>query len=654
MKRLTLKSTILLGFMVVLVLLVVIGSVGIFSLATMNKSLHDVVEGPAETVKVTLEAKSNFLQMARYEKKILLASTEEEMQTLANSMQTYKTRTEEKIATLKTLLTSETGKRRISEFESAWNAYLKVNAEVVRLAELNSTQKATSLIKTEGATLYNEANSTVDSIVQSLYPATNQGSGLVSRNLLDQIYYAGLLKTNLVDLQRASKSIILSRSAENITKFEKQVLAAEQQFEKNFESLKRLANNQSVSEKLTPLYGLYESFKGVLATVAELANQNGNYKAFQLVNGDGAKIISEAEGKVNALLDYSTANKTDSQVAADALYANARNIMIALFGLSFVVGGLAIAFMMVRLKRIVGQISDAVHQVAYGSNETKSAAQMIAEGSTEQAASLEQVSSSMEQMSSNISHSAQNAQQTEQIARKASEDAQNSGGAVTESVQAMRDISEKIAIIEEISRQTNLLALNAAIEAARAGEHGKGFTVVAAEVRKLAERSQKAAAEIVERSRSSLDVSERAGEMLKQLVPNIQKTAELVQEISSASKEQDVGASEINKAIQQLDEVVQQSASSSEELASTAAQMDEQSTLLSSALGLLMKQDAAVANSGFSGGARTRGANPKKTSLNLGLKKSNSKGSSASSTSQENKTGVSLDLSDEEEQFEKY
>ncbi len=156
---------------------------------------------------------------------------------------------------------------------------------------------------------------------------------------------------------------------------------------------------------------------------------------------------------------------------------------------------------------------------------------------------------------------------------------------MVETVNAMKDIAGKISIIEEIARQTNLLALNAAIEAARAGEHGKGFAVVASEVRKLAERSQKAAAEISELSSNSVEVAEKAGELLARMVPDIQKTAELVQEISAASREQDTGAEQINKAIQQLDQVIQQNASSSEEMSSTAEELASQAEQLQDSIG---------------------------------------------------------------------
>jgi methyl-accepting chemotaxis protein len=191
----------------------------------------------------------------------------------------------------------------------------------------------------------------------------------------------------------------------------------------------------------------------------------------------------------------------------------------------------------------------------------------------------------MEQMASNIKQNADNAQQTEKIALKAAQDAREGGKAVAETVGAMKEIAAKITIVEEIARQTNLLALNAAIEAARAGEHGKGFAVVASEVRKLAERSQTAAAEISKLSRSSVDVAEKAGEMLGRIVPDIQRTAELVQEINAASNEQNSGAEQINKAIQQLDQVIQQNASATEETASTSEELSSQSEQLLESIG---------------------------------------------------------------------
>lgn len=259
--------------------------------------------------------------------------------------------------------------------------------------------------------------------------------------------------------------------------------------------------------------------------------------------------------------------------------------------------------MVEKLKEIVGDVKVAADNVASGSQQLSSTSEQMSQGATEQASSIEEVSSSMEEMVSNIRQNADNAQQTEKIALKSATDAKESGGAVSETVSAMKDIAGKISIIEEIARQTNLLALNAAIEAARAGEHGKGFAVVASEVRKLAERSQAAAGEISQLSSSSVEVAEKAGEMLSKLVPDIQKTAELVQEISVASNEQNAGSDQINRAIQQLDQVIQQNASASEEMSSTSEELASQAEQMQSTIeffriddkrGRVMKEQAVV------------------------------------------------------------
>ncbi|MBU1101821.1 MAG: CZB domain-containing protein [Bacteroidetes bacterium] len=233
-----------------------------------------------------------------------------------------------------------------------------------------------------------------------------------------------------------------------------------------------------------------------------------------------------------------------------------------------------------KLRDVVENVMGASDNVSSGSLELSSSSEEMSQGATEQASAAEEASSSMEQMLSNIKQNADNAQQTEKIALKSSEDAKLGGKAVLETVQAMKDIAGKISIIEEIARQTNLLALNAAIEAARAGEHGKGFAVVASEVRKLAERSQNAAAEINALSTSSIKVAEQAGDMLTKMVPDIQRTSELVQEITASSNEQNSGAEQINSAIQQLNQIIQQNASASEEMASTAEELSSQAEQL--------------------------------------------------------------------------
>ncbi|SEO04290.1 methyl-accepting chemotaxis protein [Bradyrhizobium sp. OK095] len=249
--------------------------------------------------------------------------------------------------------------------------------------------------------------------------------------------------------------------------------------------------------------------------------------------------------------------------------------------------------MVEKLQQIVQEALTAAQNVSAGSQELSASAEQLSQGATEQASSAEEASSSMEEMASNVKQNADNANQTEKIAARSAQDAEASGVAVGRAVQAMQTIAEKITIVQEIARQTDLLALNAAVEAARAGEHGKGFAVVASEVRKLAERSQAAAADIGTLSTETVKVAREAGDMLSKLVPDIKKTAELVQEITAACREQDVGSAQINQAIQQLDKVGQQNASASEQVSSTSEELASQAEQLQSTISFFRIESAA-------------------------------------------------------------
>ena len=233
-----------------------------------------------------------------------------------------------------------------------------------------------------------------------------------------------------------------------------------------------------------------------------------------------------------------------------------------------------------KLEKIIIEVKGGTGAISSASQQVASSSQSLSQGTSEQAASVEETTSSLEEMSASITQNSENSRQMEQVASKGAREAEESGKAVKQTVEAMKSITERIEIINEIAYQTNLLALNAAIEAARAGEHGKGFAVVATEVRKLAERSQTAAKEISALATDSVGVAERSGKLLDELVPSIKKTADLVQEVSSASREQSSGVSQINKAMSQVDLVTQRNAASAEELSSTAEELASQAEAL--------------------------------------------------------------------------
>jgi methyl-accepting chemotaxis protein len=327
----------------------------------------------------------------------------------------------------------------------------------------------------------------------------------------------------------------------------------------------KVDRKDEIGKMLHAMQGVVESFKNTAKVAEQIALGDLDVKVPVLSDKD---VLGGALSKMVENLKQTAAKA--AQIAEGDLRGD-----VALLSDKDRLGK-SLSAMITKLRQVIGEVRAAADQVASGSQELSSSSEQVSQGASEQAASVEEISSSMEELASTVAQTADHARQTASIANKAAADAVAGGKAVSETVAAMQHIAEKIELIEEIARQTNLLALNAAIEAARAGEHGKGFAVVAAEVRKLAERSQVSAQEIKGVASSSVETASSAGKLINDIVPQIQKTAELVHEIDAASNEQARGIDENARAIQQFDQVIQANSAAAEEMASTSEELTGQ------------------------------------------------------------------------------
>ena len=666
--RLTVKAKLAGAFGAVIILSMITGGLAYTKMNQLAATSADLVSRAARIDKAG-ELQNAILYQVRAEKNIIIASTDAEIAAAANDIKQERANVlrfrDEIVATA-----TEAGKKLLEKFSTAYDKLNAVQDSTIKLAELNSNNRAAAFWSADGAAAVKAFDEAFDLSIAALNrepPSLETAHALLA------------LQTVRLEGSRAQRVLIQSFSASSMEELSGLLKDLAQRKETLGKSLQQAAPLVSaLGVEVNDITAQTDRLLKVVERGADIVQDGGNIKAAAQSSSEGKAAVEDSITTSTDYIEYTRKSMATSaaEAAADAsqaqtilmgtvivslLIAVGSAIWIALNisrGLSRAVGladavaigdlsqkievssndevgdlikslnamtvnlnatatvadaiaagdltveasrmsdkdrlGIALERMLEKLRNVVSEAISAAQNVSSGSQELSASAEQLSQGATEQASAAEEASSSMEEMAANVKQNADNASQTEKIARKSSLDAEASGAAVSRAVKAMETIAEKITIVQEIARQTDLLALNAAVEAARAGEHGRGFAVVASEVRKLAERSQAAAAEIGTLSSETVKSAQEAGEMLTRLVPDIKRTAELVEEITAACREQDVGSSQINQAIQQLDQVTQQNASASEEVSATSEQLTAQAEQLQSTISYFKIGDASA------------------------------------------------------------
>ncbi|SCB18468.1 methyl-accepting chemotaxis protein [Rhizobium hainanense] len=529
--RFTIKLKLAIAFGFLILLSTGMSVLAISSLSSLNSAITDIVQGPANNLRNSGDLSSAVLDAIRNEKNAILNTDPQAIGGYIDAVHEKEVTIEQLV---QKLAQDPAISDKVAEFSKQYPAWKQIDDQILKLAVENtdeSNRKAGALSMGEGRKASDLLQDALETVNKAILEDLHQTD--LSTN--DQYASARNLLLTSLGIMFVISTAVAIWIALGINRGLKKIQAVAEGV-----AIGDLNQNIEIktNDEIKDLVNTINVMTGNLRNTATIADQ--------IANGD-------------------LTVKPKPMSEKDTL-------------------GMSLQSMVERLRGVVADALSASDNVSSGSQQLSAGSEQLSQGATEQASSAEEASASMEEMAANIKQNADNAAQTEKIARQSAKDAEISGQAVDRAVNAMRTIAEKISIVQEIARQTDLLALNAAVEAARAGEHGRGFAVVASEVRKLAERSQAAAAEISSLSGETVTVATEAGDMLSRLVPDIRKTAELVAEISAACREQDIGASQINEAIQQLDKVTQQNAGASEEMSATSEELAAQAEELQASI----------------------------------------------------------------------
>lgn len=622
--RFTIKAKLALAFGVIIVLFAAAGYFSINSLSGSNDRMQAFASKPFAQVQRVMEIERIAVDAGRIVARSIAEAETKERVRLQNDFKANDTRIHAVLKDYAAQL-APGEQERLRRLEADWNQLSAAASQALDLAVQNANNAAITLATGEAR----ELGAQVEARLNTLQARSDLGER-VSKLVTD-------LKLNLAYLRHDLYAAIVITDEEQLKHADADFQARLKQTNDELAQLAAASVGTAHLAESNAVITTFRAFEAASRKTVAFGAANTDARALEIYRG----AFTKARAALNAgVAEIKTA---ETQVAdrfvkeTEAAYESTRMMLLGLVAAALAISigmalwmalsismGLASAVavansiaegdlsrdvdvcgrdeitdlqsafqaMVVKLREVVGQVNAAAENMSAGSQELSASAEQLSQGSTEQAASTEEASSSMEQMAANVRQNAENASTTEKIAAQSARDAEASGEAVGKAVDAMQTIAQKINIVQEIARQTDLLALNAAVEAARAGEHGKGFAVVASEVRKLAERSQAAAAEIGTLSADTVKVAQEAGAMLARLVPDIKKTAELVEEITSASREQDVGAGQINQAIQQLDKVTQQNAAASEQVSATSEELAGQAEQLQNTIAFFRLGDS--------------------------------------------------------------